>query len=142
MRSPVTHTLEPPLMRLPFPPVEPATCMTRTEEWLSPSSPQTRGEHTTCVTLSKIAGALGSSDGVESISWSLQMLIFVVTEVEEGGRIRLSTREHGGKGKVLFVGGGGSAGGGCVLGRSGVVSMHGSAWDWVGGAAASRNIVG
>jgi hypothetical protein len=129
-------------MRLPFPPVESTTCMTRTEEWSSPSSPQTRGEHTTCVTLSKIAGALGSSNGMESISWSLQMLIFVVTEVGEGGCIRLSTREHGGKGKVPFDGGGGLAGGGCVSGRSGVVSMRGSAWDWVGGAAASRNVVG
>ncbi len=107
--SPVTHMFEPPSTRCPVV-LEFVTCISLTEDLSSSRRPQTRGEQTTCVTLSRMEGSSGSSDAMVAISWSSRRLILVVTEVGEGGLMKLSMREHGGN-----VGseaeGGGSAGG-------------------------------
>ncbi len=62
------------------------------------------------MTLSKMEGFAGSSDKMEAISCSSCRLIVVVTEVGEGGLMKLSMREYGGKGELGSEGGGSAEG--------------------------------
>ena len=66
-RSPVMQTFDPPSINVPAVSV---TQRILTEETSSLVTPQTCGEHTTCVTLSRIDGIVMSCAMADSSSWS------------------------------------------------------------------------
>jgi hypothetical protein len=93
-RLPVTQMLEPP--SIIFVAFWSITNVLTKEE--SPWTPQTRGEQTTFVTLSRMEGMVGSCARTDSISRSA--LRSMVTELGETGRENTSKRELGGKGEA------------------------------------------
>jgi hypothetical protein len=112
LRLLVTQTLEPP--SIIFVAFWSITKVLTKEE--SPWTPQTRGEQTTCVTLSRMEGMVGSCARTNSISWSALRLM--ATELGETGHENTSKRESGGKGEASQ--GGGLGEGNIANGRSSI----------------------